>query len=241
MNDSKAALRAYNKSLQIDQALAKNHPKNVVLQSDLVISYYKLGKLHQRLLDPEQALKLYHRGLSHWRRLHTADRLKERTKYERWTKLFESNIATCKSVLAALADPNYALAQPGDLARSLLLLRCQVLARRARHVEAAATAAKIRELAGKDGATLYDAARAYAFCAAGVGAGKRLDQFTTQEKARQDGYARRAVQVLEEAVKNGYRNLANIKKDQDLNPLRSREDFKKLLMGLEHNLKMKGK
>ena len=48
-----------------------------------------------------------------------------------------------------------------------------------------------------------------------------------------DAYAARAVQLLREAVAHGYKDVAHMKKDPDLNPLRARPDFQQLLADLE--------
>jgi tetratricopeptide (TPR) repeat protein len=45
-------------------------------------------------------------------------------------------------------------------------------------------------------------------------------------------YADRAMTLLNRAVKSGYNNAAHMAKDTDLDPLRSREDFQKLLADL---------
>jgi hypothetical protein len=45
--------------------------------------------------------------------------------------------------------------------------------------------------------------------------------------------ADRAMEWLKKAVATGYNDFANIKKDSDLDFLRGREDFKKLLADLE--------
>ncbi len=54
-----------------------------------------------------------------------------------------------------------------------------------------------------------------------------------QRKHLAQTYADRALATLRQAVQNGYKDLANLKKDKDLDSLRSREDFKKLLAELE--------
>jgi hypothetical protein len=46
-------------------------------------------------------------------------------------------------------------------------------------------------------------------------------------------YADRAMATLKAAVAKGYKNLAQMKKDTDLDPLRQRDDFKKLMAELE--------
>ena len=54
-----------------------------------------------------------------------------------------------------------------------------------------------------------------------------------QRKERAQAYADRAMATLRQAVQNGYKDAAHMKKDTDLDPLRSRLDFQKLLKELE--------
>src|SRR5262249_2154170 len=46
-------------------------------------------------------------------------------------------------------------------------------------------------------------------------------------------YGDRAMETLRQAVAKGYKDAANLKKEKALDPLRSRDDFKKLLAELE--------
>ncbi len=46
-------------------------------------------------------------------------------------------------------------------------------------------------------------------------------------------YGDQAMQSLRQALAKGYKDAAQIKKDKDLDPLRQREDFRKLLGELE--------
>jgi len=46
-------------------------------------------------------------------------------------------------------------------------------------------------------------------------------------------YGDSAMKLFREAVSKGYKDLSNIKKDTDLDPVRDREEFKKLLAELE--------
>jgi hypothetical protein len=41
------------------------------------------------------------------------------------------------------------------------------------------------------------------------------------------------MKLLRDAVSKGYKDAAHVKKDTDLDPLRQREDFKKLITELE--------
>jgi hypothetical protein len=60
-----------------------------------------------------------------------------------------------------------------------------------------------------------------------------------RKKAAQS-YADRALALLREAVRCGYRDAAHMQKDPDLDPLRGRDDFQKLLAELEKGAR-KGK
>jgi hypothetical protein len=46
-------------------------------------------------------------------------------------------------------------------------------------------------------------------------------------------YADQAMAMLEGAVAKNYKNIEHMKKDKNLDPLREREDFKKLLSELD--------
>ena len=50
---------------------------------------------------------------------------------------------------------------------------------------------------------------------------------------KKQGYADRAMELLRQAVKDGFKDVARMKKDTDLDPLRGREDFTNLLAELE--------
>jgi eukaryotic-like serine/threonine-protein kinase len=86
--------------------------------------------------------------------------------------------------------------------------------------EAIAEAAELTKSSGWHFAQLYDFACIYA-----IASGKIAD--------KKQEYADRAMEMLQKAVKAGYKDAAHMKKDTDLDPLRGREDFKKLLAELE--------
>jgi hypothetical protein len=58
-----------------------------------------------------------------------------------------------------------------------------------------------------------------------------LPDVQRQELAQ--SYGDRALQALRQAVAKGYKDPALMKKDTDLDPLRQRDDFKKLLAEVE--------
>ena len=69
----------------------------------------------------------------------------------------------------------------------------------------------------------------YALAAAGTR--KQAPQNTSSLRAEQ--YARRAVALLRQAAQKGFRDIAHLKKDTDLDGLRQRTDFQQVLVDLE--------
>ncbi len=121
--------------------------------------------------------------------------------------------------------------------------RTNVLARMGKHTKATE---ELEEWAGKSKLTardFYDAACVYSLSVLAVRKDAGLAQ--TDRDQLSEGYATRAVGLLEKAQKDGYFNRAGrverLKKDPDLDPLRSREDFRKLLNELEKPLQTGGK
>jgi serine/threonine-protein kinase len=79
----------------------------------------------------------------------------------------------------------------------------------------------------------YDAACALARC---VGIVEKDNQAPTESRDRQTRlYGDRAIAMLRDAVAAGYKDHVHMKKDTDLDSLRQRDDFKKLLAELEAN------
>jgi eukaryotic-like serine/threonine-protein kinase len=90
-------------------------------------------------------------------------------------------------------------------------------------------AAKLEKLKRTDPDSLYEAACFRAVTAAALCAADKSTSATHNVDAEAD----RAMGWLQQAVAAGYRNTSKMKTDMDLDSLRGREDFKKLLAGLE--------
>ena len=58
-----------------------------------------------------------------------------------------------------------------------------------------------------------------------------------QRKEAAQFYGDAAMKLLRDAVSKGYKDAPHMKKDTDLDPLRQREDFEKLIAELEGNRK----
>jgi hypothetical protein len=59
----------------------------------------------------------------------------------------------------------------------------------------------------------------------------KLPEASRKELAK--SYSDQAMEMLRQAVGKGYKDAPNMKKDSDLDPLRSRDDFKKWFDELE--------
>jgi tetratricopeptide (TPR) repeat protein len=93
------------------------------------------------------------------------------------------------------------------------------------------TAVKLRDLAWNPPSDTYAAACTLALCIAIV---EKDEKASEEERAKQvQFYGDQAMAMLRDAVAKGYKDAAHMKKDTDLDPLRSREDFKKLVAELE--------
>jgi len=91
------------------------------------------------------------------------------------------------------------------------------------HADAADMAGKLIQAADDQANDIYNAACILARCV----------RLAERDKERAQNYADRAVAALRQAVQNGYKDLAHMKQDKDLDPVRSHPEFQKLLRELE--------
>jgi hypothetical protein len=97
--------------------------------------------------------------------------------------------------------------------------------------DAVRTAETCRNLGWNPPADAYDAACYLSLCVPIVAKHDKLD--ATQRKEAAQFYGDAAMKLLRDAVSKGYKDVAHMKKDTDLDPLRQRDDFQKLVAELE--------
>ena len=205
-----AALASYQRSLEISEKLAKDDPRSAQGQRDLAVSRFKFGDLHQRAGDFGKAADQFARG---------RDTLKSFAKPEFFKNeigLLEGRLQFCRLAEKAMDDPKAGAKEPSVLAACVL-----ALAKQKKPEKVIQTADLLVECA-KDGGDSYIAACGYALCI------PLVDKKETQEQ-----YGKRAVELLRKAAEMGFRDVAHIKKNSDLEPLRQRDDFKQFLAELE--------
>ena len=91
--------------------------------------------------------------------------------------------------------------------------------------EAIETAESVLKQFGRDPGSLVDVACCFAICS-----GIQVADAATKDIA--DRNAVRAVELLKNAIDLGYRDIVNLETEPDLDALRNRDDFKKLLLDL---------
>jgi tetratricopeptide (TPR) repeat protein len=96
---------------------------------------------------------------------------------------------------------------------------------------ALAAAAKLHDLGWDPASDAFAAAWTLARCVAAVEKVDKLDE--AMRRAEMQFYADQAMAMVRDAVAKGYKNAAYMKTDKGLDPLREREDFKKVVAELE--------
>src|SRR5262245_9169201 len=97
--------------------------------------------------------------------------------------------------------------------------------------DAVRTAENCRDLGWNASVDAYDAACFLSRCVPIVAQHDKLD--ATHRKEAAQFYGDAAMKLLRDAVSKGYKDVAHMKKDTDLDPLRQREDYQKLVADRE--------
>jgi serine/threonine-protein kinase len=103
------------------------------------------------------------------------------------------------------------------------------------HAGAAAAAAELARVAFDPAGDAYKAAGFLSRCVPLAEKDAKLPEARRQELAR--SYGDRALEALRQAVAKGYKDAAQMKKDTDLDAVRGRDDFQKLLAEVEAGAK----
>jgi tetratricopeptide (TPR) repeat protein len=224
------ALNWYDKARKLQEDLARVHPEVVRYRADLAATYVNLGNLTRDQDRPADALDWYAKAITVLQRVLDTDpqvatpRLWLRNAYRgrarTLTQLGRHAEAAQDWIHAAEFD-----AGPGR--NFFRLQRAISLAHSGDHIPAVAEANAVAEAKDVQApTTLYNAA---CVCALASSSAK-------QDLGLAEQYASRAVELLRQAVAKGYKNVAHIKKDTDLDGLRGRDDFKTLMAQLEQSL-----
>jgi serine/threonine protein kinase/tetratricopeptide (TPR) repeat protein len=215
---------AYRLALAIQEKLTADFPGVPEYRRDLGRSQVNLGTLQQSNQQPEKALQWYARSIK------TLTQVLREVRVDATAQQFLRGAHTGRALVLDNLKRHAEAAKDWDRALELApeserpAVRINRAASQARSGLVDAALKEAEELAKTaDANTLYDAACIFALAAAGREGGSSV----------KEDRARRAVGLLRQAVARGYKDAEHMKKDDDLETLRQRDDFKKLLAELE--------
>src|SRR5262249_49582648 len=99
------------------------------------------------------------------------------------------------------------------------------------HVSAAQCVQELKNLTAPSSAQLSGAAAVLGRCATLAEKDGKVSQAQRKQLAR--SYSDEAMHLLEQAVREGYRDIEHLKKADDFKALRSRQDFQQLIAKME--------
>jgi serine/threonine protein kinase len=219
------ALKLREEALALRHArLGPDHPSTLMSMNNLAVSYFALGRHADALKLREEALALRHArlGPDHPDTLQSMWGVAESlAQLERGAEAVPVIDECVRRATGKVVEPDLL---PG------------VTGIRLRHFEKARDAAGCRQTAEMwedlkrtDADSLYNAARLRAVTAAVLRAADTSAAGSEQAEAEAD----RAMAWLKQAVAAGYKDAAHVKQDKDLDALRDRADFTKLMAQLE--------
>jgi serine/threonine protein kinase/tetratricopeptide (TPR) repeat protein len=219
------ALKLREETLALHQAkLGPGHPRTLMSMNNVAHSYATLGR-------HADAVKLYEKALALQKARLGPD---HRDTLSSMWGLADSLIKLRRGAEAVSVIDECVRRAAGKEVQPDLLL--DLMALRLRHFQKARDAAGCRQTAEMweglkrtDAESLYDAACMRAVTAAVV---RAADRFPADRK-QADAEADRAMAWLQQAVAAGYKDAAHVKRDKDLDALRDRADFKKLVTMLK--------
>jgi tetratricopeptide (TPR) repeat protein len=206
--------------------LGPDHPETLYVLNSLGVAYYRAGKLPEAIrqfellrdqhlaklgLDDPQTLSTLRNLAVSYRR---AERLPEAT------RVFEQ----VDNTLQRAADKG-----AGEALRSLIVRRLRDCEKFQDAAGCRAMAAVWEKLGGTDADSLYNAACFRAVAARVAGTTDRSERGASEGEAQ----AGHAMMWLKQSIAAGFNDVAHIKQDGDLDALRGRDDFKKLVADLE--------
>lgn len=224
LGDTAGAMQAYTDGLGVRQRLYDSQ-KSAANKFELARTQGNFGDIHLTSGDTAEAEKHFGASLAHMQELVAAD--KDNALFQRdlglvWYRL--GNLALRQNDAAKAAE-NFgksrevreALAAKDEKNERRQMELMLVLAHCSEHTRAAEMAAKFRASSNPDNELLLDVARTFAQCAAA----------SDQQVA--DDFAAKALEAIDAAINQGYKDHVYIEREPDFEPLRDRPEMQALL------------
>jgi tetratricopeptide (TPR) repeat protein len=236
----------YRKGLAIREKLAADFPAEPKLAASLGLNYYSFGKFVSDRGDLAAAIDWYAKAATTLEPVYLRDRRFDRAGGGGGVRLYRlspydtthftareflkfSHLGRAKALMQlgrfaeAVRDWDRALEYDDGSSRTAIGLgRATAQARGGDLMNAVAGANALASDPAASAETLSNTARVFAVASAAA----------TDDAAQADRCAARAVELLRQAVAKGYAEVANLRQDADLAPLRRRADYAALLWDL---------
>jgi serine/threonine protein kinase len=236
------ALNAHEEGRQLREVLIREKPDDKEYPRDLASTYNGLGLANLSLRRYEKALEWFDMAEAAWNPVVKKEPEKARHRSNRARAVMNKGITYAEMGNREMAIVEYRRAlvlhreavdrAPGHYKyRELLGKTYQKMSESYRALgrpdDAAEAVRAWRRLWTVQAGPLVDVAAELAQCAAAVG--QPGQPLTAAETARRRQYADEAVEVLRQALALGYQDRDRLARESNLDPLRDREDFRKLL------------
>jgi tetratricopeptide (TPR) repeat protein len=237
-----AALDSFEQARAILETLVRANPSGTQLQGDLAASYINLGDVYDRKGQTRESIAACDKACTILEKLsahnpdipefHSQLAIARHNSGEGLGKMGRHQEAL-GAYQAAIGEQRVALAKAPHqtLYRQLLAAHYTYLARTHRELdrpaEAVAALLACTPLCATDGNQLYDLACDLALC--GPLVGKNKTELNAQEQAQRQQYTQHALDALQLAIAQGFRNVKQLQSDPRLASLRSQAAFQKVL------------
>ena len=247
---AKEAEAVYRDALALQKQLAADFPTVTEYRQNLATAHNNLGSLLQITGRPKEAEVAYRDALALNKQLaadfptvpdhqnglagalvNLGNLLRDRKEYAAARRMYEEALPHHQAALQA--NPRHPAYR--QFFRNNREGLTETLIELGEHGAAAVTASQFLEAAVDPANDTYEAACYFARCVPLAEKNKQLSEVKSKELAQ--SYGDKAMAALRPAIQNGYKDAAHMKKDTDLDALRGRDDFKKLLGDLNANTK----
>jgi tetratricopeptide (TPR) repeat protein len=238
------------RALDIYEKLARDFPNEVVYQRNLAIDYVRLEDLYQETGRTDKAEAPLQHAVAIREKLvrehpYVLDYLADLADIYNSLGLFQNNTGNPQAALPWYDKSIQTLQRVIDKeprhsrARRFLtdnrMCRAIAVAHVGDHVQAAKDADELARQEGLEPVNVYNVACVYSRCLEATDRDAKLSP--TDRTKLKEHYARQALDSLRQAFAKGYKNAAPFNTDPDLDPLRNRKDFKKLMREFEEQAK----
>jgi len=222
-------------ALAMRERRVRVEPANRLEQAFLAWTHGEMGEVQQARLDYAAAVQAFAKSVEIFEKLDQDAALKE-SFFRGQPSFYRQKLRLCRKAEQATKDINFALQQPEAEVPQLLNMRAQALAAMKDQAGVVTTAEAYAKLAEKNPNQIYNAACAWSL-ASGVAKARSSAATPFAEEC-----AAKALKLLKKTPTGKGQVFvtttalaAHMTKDKDLDVLRDRDDFKKLLAEMSGN------